>query len=314
MITVEDILGAKILIADDCERNTTSLAQILRLEGYGNVSTCNDPRDIVSLETDHRYDLIVLDMHMPYVHGLDLMRTLAQSGNYPFLPVLALSGDASQKHDALGAGARDFLLKPYDVQELKMRIRNTLEVGLMYETLARYSRLQAELALHDVLTGLPNRRLLGERSLAAIHHARRHGLKVALMYIDLDGFKKINDTYGHRFGDKLLEEGTARLRSVTRTEDTLARIGGDEFVLLMGRMQDRGVVLRTAHNILETIARPLVIEGTEVALTASIGIAFFPDHGEEMESILASADQALYAVKHGGKNAVLCAPERLCGA
>ena len=307
MITAPDILRAKILIADDCERNAHSLAEILRLEGYNDVRTTNDSREINSLEAAHHYGLIVLDMQMPHITGLEVMHALKRSGLYPFLPVLALSGDISLKHEALGAGARDFLAKPYDVRELKMRIRNTLEVCLSYEAVAHYSRTQADLALHDSLTGLPNRRLLGEQLHTAIQHAKRCNLKIALMYIDLDGFKKINDTHGHPFGDRVLEEGTARLRSITRAEDTLARIGGDEFILVMTRIQNRRDVVRTANSILDAIAKPFVINGTSVTLTASIGIAFFPDHGEEIEALVASADKALYTIKRSGKNGFLCA-------
>ena len=134
------------------------------------------------------------------------------------------------------AGARDFISKPFDLLEVHKRIHNMLEVRLLYRELAQYSKQQQELALHDPLTGLPNRRLLEDRISTVLQHATRQQNRAAVMYLDLDGFKAINDTHGHAYGDEILKQVAQRLVGCSRKEDTVARVGGDEFVIVMGHI------------------------------------------------------------------------------
>ncbi|WP_194715253.1 response regulator [Noviherbaspirillum soli] len=202
MITDEDIRNAKILVADDCERNAWSLEEILRLYDYNQVSVCTKPSLVAPLHSKNHYDLILLDMHMPDMSGLSVMNALRATGMDPYLPVLAITADKTLMHTVLQAGARDFVLKPYDFSELRIRMRNALEVRLLYKAAKEYGRLQKERALHDPLTGLSNRVLLEERIDYGIAYATRDGHAMALMYLDLDGFKQVNDwaprkIYGH---------------------------------------------------------------------------------------------------------------------
>lgn len=302
MVTDDDIRRAKILIVDDCERNTSALEDILRLDGYSQISLCTESRRVVSLHSENRYDLILLDMHMPDMSGLSVMKALQATGMDPYLPVLAITGDAALKHTVLRSGARDFLTKPYDLAELGSRIRNALEVRLLYEAVAEYGRLQEERALHDPLTGLSNRRLLDDRIEYGIAHAARDGRKMTLMYMDLDHFKHINDQHGHLYGDKLLIEIAQRLRENKRQEDTLARVGGDEFILLLPHIAYKNDVIKSATRILHAVKVPFEIDGLELRSTVSMGIAFYPDDATDRASLVAAADQALYAAKRGGKN------------
>ncbi len=166
-------------------------------------------------------------------------------------------------------------------------------------------RLQLEiehLALHDVLTGLPNSHLLQDRIDQMLATARRAGQPVGLMYMDLDGFKPVNDTYGHAAGDLVLKEFASRLTQVLREADTVARIGGDEFVALLGKINGEADAARAAERVLAAVARPFDLGSAQVHLSASIGIALFPEHGETAQALKGHADSAMYAAKRMGKN------------
>lgn len=160
------------------------------------------------------------------------------------------------------------------------------------------------LALHDSLTGLPNARLLGDRLSQAIAAARRSSQPVGVMYIDLDGFKPVNDTYGHAAGDAVLREFAARLTHVLRGTDTVARVGGDEFVAVLAQISGEAEARRAAERVLAALAVPFDLGGAQAALvTASIGLALCPAHGEDAQALMAHADAAMYSAKHAGKNA-----------
>jgi diguanylate cyclase (GGDEF)-like protein/PAS domain S-box-containing protein len=158
------------------------------------------------------------------------------------------------------------------------------------------------IAHYDVLTGLPNRRLLGDRLDQAVARARRSGRILAICYLDLDGFKPINDRYGHDAGDRMLVEIARRLQRASRGDDTLARLGGDEFVLLWNDiLQDSECVL-ALDRILGEVAAPVEIDGALVAVSASIGVTLFPRDNADADSLLRHADQAMYRAKEDGKN------------
>ena len=158
------------------------------------------------------------------------------------------------------------------------------------------------MAHYDILTGLPNRRLLGDRLSQAQAHARRTGLTLAVCYLDLDGFKSVNDLHGHALGDKLLIQVADRLKGVLRGEDTLARLGGDEFVLLLSDLSAPGECHALAERVLHGIAEPMQIDGTPVAISASLGLTLFPQDDADTDTLLRHADQAMYLAKEAGKN------------
>lgn|GEM_PF-2223397 len=157
-------------------------------------------------------------------------------------------------------------------------------------------------ANHDVMTGLPNRRFLQDRLDQALAFARRDGRRVAVVELDLDGFKSVNDTYGHRFGDAVLEEVARRLSTVVRELDTVGRWGGDEFVLVLKEVDSREVVEETVKRVIARLSEPIVYMNHNLSIGASIGIALFPDHGEEVEVLMLAADLAMYESKSRGGN------------
>jgi diguanylate cyclase (GGDEF)-like protein len=158
------------------------------------------------------------------------------------------------------------------------------------------------LAHHDFLTDLPNRVLLNDRIAQAIALAERNRTQVAVMFLDLDRFKNVNDSLGHTVGDKLLQEVARRLRASMRASDTVSRQGGDEFVILIPDMVDAADVARAAQKVLDGVSHPYSIDGHELVTTPSIGISVYPNDGREVETLLKNADAAMYHAKESGRN------------
>jgi diguanylate cyclase (GGDEF)-like protein/PAS domain S-box-containing protein len=157
-------------------------------------------------------------------------------------------------------------------------------------------------AYHDILTDLPNRALLRDRLELAIVQARRKEEELGLMFIDLDRFKMVNDSLGHLKGDELLRQVAARLKRCIRKGDTLARVGGDEFVVLLPELRERSFAAVVAQKFLRVLTAPFVLDGTTLHISASIGIAVFPEDGEKIDDLMRHADMAMYKVKGDGKN------------
>jgi diguanylate cyclase (GGDEF)-like protein len=158
------------------------------------------------------------------------------------------------------------------------------------------------LATHDGLTDLPNRALFAELLSASIKTAHRYKKKMALLFIDLDRFKVINDTLGHADGDALLLEVASRLRQSLRTSDVVARLGGDEFVVILPEVADEQEVAVVARKLLSAVMKPVILSGQECRVTASIGVALYPEHGNDEQTLTKNADRAMYLAKEEGKN------------
>ncbi|HEX2122213.1 MAG TPA: EAL domain-containing protein [Thermoanaerobaculia bacterium] len=164
-------------------------------------------------------------------------------------------------------------------------------------------------AYHDALTGLPNRSLFRDRLTVALAHAKRQQAPLAVMFLDLDRFKFVNDTLGHSFGDELLRALSARLRAVVREGDTIARMGGDEFTILLTDLKRPDDAAMVAQKLLDTISHPVHLDGQELYISTSIGIALYPSDGDTAEMLLQNADGAMYRAKEAGRNSYqLCTP------
>lgn len=157
-------------------------------------------------------------------------------------------------------------------------------------------------AHHDMLTGLPNRTLFNDRLEISIAHAKRNHHRLAVLFLDLDRFKWVNDTLGHSYGDELLKNVASRLKNCLREGDTLARIGGDEFTIILPEVPNKEDVPMVAKKILATLEQPFILDNREINISASIGVAIFPDHGDSIDALTKSADIAMYHVKWKGKN------------
>ena len=175
-------------------------------------------------------------------------------------------------------------------------------VYFVFKRVHEASALRERLATYDLLTGLPNRLLLARLLDQAIARAKRQGKALALMFVDLDGFKAVNDTHGHRAGDLLLVEVARRMTASVRASDTVGRLAGDEFVILLEDVPSPQEVIAVAEKIRQAITQPVQIDDHSVRVAASIGIALFPEHGQTAEELLHKADSAMYAVKEAGRN------------
>ena len=250
-------------------------------------------------------DLLLIDRTLPDGDGLDLLRAV-KDGSEEFVPVILFGpSETAQRVAALQAGADECLSRPIDGAELLARARALLRLKGTHDRVRGVQRELERMVGSDSLTGLFNRRALIDRLNGEFARVGRYRTPMALAMIDLDGFKPINDTYGHLFGDQVLRAvGGAMLRSV-RTLDIPARYGGDEFVVVLPQTDTAGA-LRVCERILKNItALEFSPAGEPVTLTASLGIGFYPSEDVATpEDLLSKADEALYRAKRAGKNRV----------
>jgi diguanylate cyclase (GGDEF)-like protein len=178
----------------------------------------------------------------------------------------------------------------------------TVRAQTMTETAEQATAQMSHMAEHDFLTDLPNRALLTDRLAQSIALAQRHGTKVALMYLDLDHFKHINDSLGHAVGDQLLQSVAKRLQACVRLSDTVSRQGGDEFVVLLAEVKEVQDAVFTAEKLIAAMADPHLIDGHQLHISLSIGISLYPDDGQDVEAVVRNADTAMYQAKKSGRN------------
>ncbi|QFY89822.1 EAL domain-containing protein [Magnetovirga frankeli] len=180
--------------------------------------------------------------------------------------------------------------------------RDISEHQLLLEQLQASQNSYAHLAQHDTLTGLPNRLLFSDRLNQAIHRAHREKIKLGIMFIDLDGFKLVNDSFDHSVGDLVLKDVAERLKRLMREDDTVARMGGDEFTIILNGIHNAQAAAIVARKVLEVIKPPFLVQGHQAFLGASIGISIYPKHSESAEDLVRMADAAMYRAKEEGKN------------
>ncbi len=250
------------------------------------------------------YDVVLVDYRLPDADGLETLRALRRSPEFQGA-ILVLTGNDDEElaERCLEAGAQDFLLKSElnsrhigrAVQQARQRFR--LEAALR-----RHHDQLRTLAEHDPLTGLSNRMFFDAALRSAMPLALRHGEPLALMLLDVDQFKLVNDSYGHDVGDQLLQEVARRLQGALRAGDLLCRLGGDEFAVLAHQFANDQQTLHLAERILDGMRRPIHVGGTELSCTVSIGVACYPSGASSPEELMKHADLAMYKSKRTGRN------------
>ncbi|MBD3168277.1 MAG: EAL domain-containing protein [candidate division Zixibacteria bacterium] len=248
-------------------------------------------------------DIVLLDLSLPDSRGLATIIKVKEKA--PDVPIVALTGldDHILAVKALQKGAQDYLVKGQVDSALLIRsMRYAIERELMTKDLERARKLERHLAYHDTLTNLPNRSLFYDRLNQAISFAKRSNNRVAVLFLDLDGFKRINDSLGHSKGDILLQIFAQRLKSTIRESDTIARLGGDEFTIILENVHSGKDAAMVAEKILKVLADPISVSGFEVHVSASIGISLYPNDARDIESLVKNADLAMYRAKNRGKN------------
>jgi diguanylate cyclase (GGDEF)-like protein len=308
--------SSTILVADDEPINRSLIQRRLERAGY-RVLTAENGREAVEKTLAAMPDLVILDVMMPVMDGLEACRHIKDDETTRDIPIIFLSArdETEVKVSGLSLGANDYISKPFRAEELLARVDVAMRLKQERDRLresADEARANAEIAqeraMTDALTGLLNRYGL-QRALAREHaEARRYNRPVACLMIDLDNFKKVNDTYGHSAGDTALQQISTILTDAVRRSDTVFRYGGEEFLALLPETDLEGAAA-LAEKIREAASSRLFGDGEHVfSLTLSVGAARLCD-GESGNDMIARADLALYHAKEQGRNRVEVAPK-----
>jgi len=281
----------RILVVDDDRGARFALRETLVGEGYEVLEATNG-QQAVQLCRQNLPDLVILDAVMPVMDGFqacEVIRSLPECATIPILVVTGLHDEASVDK-AFIAGATDYISKPINYAVLRRRIDHMLQV---YSAEKRVHQL----AYVDSLTGRPNRTRFNEHMESLLADTARSDKQFALLFLDLDNFKLVNDTLGHEAGDLLLKYVAERLSGCVRKGDLVARFGGDEFCIVLDGVRSYEMVRNIAEKLLEHLKRPFVFLGREMLLSVSIGIAVYPEHGRDAVTLLKAADMAMYDAK-----------------
>ena len=290
----------RVLLVEDSADDAELVLRALRRGGYQPEHRRVDtPEDMARALDEHDWDIVLADYAMPRFSAFDALAMVQERGlDIPFIVISGTIGEEIAVQ-AMKAGAHDYLMK-----DNLARLVPAVERELREADERRARRVAEETvwhqAYHDALTGLPNRWLLVDRLTQAIAYARREGAHVALLLLDLDRFKLVNETLGHTVGDELLRLVADRLHERLREGDTLARPGGDEFAVVLAGVETPAEAERMAERLMRSLDTPLRVEGRDLHLSATLGMALFPHHGHDPETLLKNAEAAMYAAKQEG--------------
>jgi diguanylate cyclase (GGDEF)-like protein len=288
--TVQGAL-AQVLIVDDDRSTRSSLRYTLQRDGF-RVEEAGDGAQALLMLKRIQPDVILMDAVMPVMDGFTacaLVQELPYGRTIPVLMITALEDNNSVER-AFAAGASDYIPKPIHFAVLSQRVRRIIEANQAEKRIRH-------LAYNDLLTGLPNRTLFIDQLGRRIERARQAGEAVAVLFLDLDRFKNVNDTLGHDIGDRLLVAAAQRVSRSVRNADCVARLGGDEFTVVLGDVVGPTEAASAAQNICRSLATPFLIDGHDIFVTASIGISMYPNDGTDVGTLLKHADTAMYRAK-----------------
>ena len=286
--------GAALLLVEDEVEAREMLGRMLSLN-YPEAKIYQADDGVAGLEMyrEFRPEVVITDLNMPHMNGIAMAREIKAIDRDATIVAVTAHSETSYLLNAIEIGIDHYLLKPVNYPEL---FRIMERVGEKIK-LRRMEQLMMHQAQHDTLTDLPNRKLFMDFLTLELAQARRNRKSLAVLFLDLDHFKQINDTLGHAAGDELLQAVARRLKGCVRESDTVARIGGDEFNVLMpdlSQTDDVGVVV---HKIMGVFEAPFRLEGVEVKATTSVGVSMYPEDGDSTEDLLKKADAAMYAAK-----------------
>ena len=299
----------RVLLIEDSDDDAELVVRELSRAGYAVFDRRVDTAHalIAALEHD-KWDLAIADFSMPQFSGTAALKIVRQfDADMPFLFVSGTIGEDAAVA-AMKGGAQDYIMKG-SLKRLAPAVERELREVEVRRSRKRAEERLAHLAYHDALTDLPNRVLLHDRLSQAMLAFHREAQPLALMVLDLDNFKAINDSLGHHAGDRALRQVAARLRAMLRDTDTVARLGGDEFAVMLPQTDLKGAAL-TGEKMLKRLLAPYVLDEQTLIVGASIGIAGFPEHGTDAETLLQKADIAMYAAKNAGTGLAVYAAER----
>ncbi len=297
----------KILIIDDNAEDQLTYERYLLKEFSSNVKIFKKDKceEAFLFLSDNAIDCILLDYHLPDMDGIEFLKRLRGS-SMDHSPVIMLTGQGNEKIavDALKSGATDYLVKgEFKSDILHKAILGAIEKNQLKAQIEEKEIEIEHIAYYDHLTDIPNRLYFEEALARALSFAKRNKKNIAVMFIDLDGFKDVNDTLGHNAGDALLKEVVKRYRMVLREEDLLARIGGDEFGILISHLETLNEMDCVAQKLIDSLKPSFLLSNESVSVGCSIGIAIYPMAGETAVELMKNSDISMYDVKKEGKNA-----------
>lgn len=291
----------QILLLEDHEGDALMVQELLEGSGFA-VRWVTRLRDALDVLRREHHPIVLADLALADARGLDCVIQIARAS--PHSATLVLSGleDETLAAQAFRWGAEDYLVKGrFGPQELRRAM-------LFAAERKRAERRVSQLAHTDALTGLANRAAFMDRVRRAVAQARRNRTRLSLLYLDLDGFKGINDSLGHAAGDAVLQAFADRLVRGVRPYDVVARLGGDEFAILLEDVRASADVEHVAQRLVDSMAPPVVIPEGNLNVATSIGIGTFPEGGDTPDALLADADAAMYAAKRSGRNRYCWSP------
>ncbi len=288
----------KVLVVEDERYIREYIGTFLQSYGYEAV-LCDDAESAWKYCQEEMFPLVILDLILPGISGLDLCRRIRQLDHGDDFYILVNTSQTNQEDisDVFEAGADDYCAKPFDLKQTKTRL-----LVAQRNILARQERRENENIMryqvtHDSLTGLSNRHAFYEYLGNTLAHAQRYDRRGGVVYIDLDNFKVINDSFGHGAGDDVLVETAQRLREAVREADLVSRLGGDEFALVITELADERDIFIVQEKIQQVFAKPYSINGVCYYLSGSIGLATFPDNGVSADQLVHKADSCMYEMK-----------------
>lgn len=294
----------KILIIEDDDVDRMELVRTIKKSELAcDIIEKINLEDAMAICSQMSFDCVIIDYRLPGQDGLAGIRIL--NSRFPNMAIIMSTGQGNEEvaTEALKCGALDYIVKcNVSPALLKKSITSAIKKALLKKQRQAKEAINEYLALHDPLTDIPNRMLFNFILKREIEHAKRHKQLFALLFLDLDRFKNINDSLGHAAGDSLLQQISKRFKSIIREEDLLARLGGDEFGILMSSLSNAEDAKMLATKLIDSLKNSFILEGEEIHITTSIGIAIYPVSGETASEIMHNADSAMYQAKHGGRN------------
>ncbi|KFI23000.1 EAL domain-containing protein [Nitrosococcus oceani] len=287
---------SRVLIVDDDRTMRMALRNVLEKGGYW-IDEAINGNQALEFCKQQMPDLVLMDAVMPVLDGFNAcaqIRDLPDSKHIPVLIITALDDDHSIE-SAFSAGATDYIPKPVHFSVLRKRVARLLDAS-------RAEKDIHQLAYHDVLTSLPNRTLFHKQLEGLMNRSHLRGEKFAVLFLDLDRFKLVNDTLGHEVGDLLLKAAADRIVGCLRSNDMVARLGGDEFTVILEQLESPGIAAEVATKICSVLSKVFTFSGQEMYISSSIGISLYPGDGEDVSTLIKHADTAMFRAKEQGNS------------
>ncbi len=299
----------RILAAEDNPVFQNTLRNLLTQWGYEVVIASDGERASRELQGEDPPHIAILDWMMPGLDGVQVCRQIRSLGREPYIYILLVTArtDPEDLVEAIEAGADDYLTKPVKTLELRARLRAGRRIVDLQQQLLMAREALREQATHDGLTGLLNRSAVVEVLERELERASRERAPLSVLMVDLDHFKRVNDTLGHLAGDAVLREAAARMKSAVRRYDLLGRYGGEEFLVVLPGCAAQGATTQAERLRLALAAEPFSLPGQPFAVTCSIGVASLTGENGDSDTLIREADVRLYQAKNMGRNCVAAA-------